>query len=128
MKTGKVWLWLIPLTLFWPVMQGMVSLIRFGHLPLAGLSFSLVFIPMSLVSGIVFLLLWTRFVKRPQRIGILLGYALASPIALIGSLFSGLVYQSIVGPLLWGAVPLAIGMAIGLLVGCILVNIRPDWA
>ena len=128
MKTGKVWLWLIPLTLFWPIMQSMVSLIRFGHLPLAGLSFSLVFIPMSLVSGIVFLLLWTRFVKRPQRMGILLGYALASPIALMGSLLSGLVYQPIVGTLLWGAVPLAIGMAIGLLVGCILVKIRPDWA
>ena len=126
MKIFRVWLWLIPLTLFWPVLHLLVFGLRFGSLPSGGVPFFLVFLPMGLVSGIVFLFLWTRTAKRPHRVGLMLGYLFASPIALIGSLLSGLVYQPIIGTLLWGAGPLVIGMLGGVLVGYFLAKIKPN--
>ena len=123
MKVNRIWLWLIPLTLLWPLLQVVVFFIRFGDWP-GMVSYALVFLPMSLITGTIFLVLWTRVSRPAMKIGLFLGYLFSSPIALIGSLLSGLVYHPIIGTILWGAGPLVMGMLIGLLVGFIVIQVR----
>jgi len=123
MKMNRLWLWLIPLTFLWPILHLFVFFVRFGDLS-GNAGYPLVFLPMSLTTGIIFLALWIRFTSPQQRTGLLLGYLLSSPIALIGSLLSGLVYHPVIGTVLWGAGPLVIGMLIGLLVGFIVIKVR----
>ena len=120
MKTKRVWLWLIPLSLLWPVVHLVGSWIRFTDFSFTDITYLLDFFPMSIISGIVFVLLWTRLTSRGQKIDLLLGYIIASPFAYLGSLSSGLVYSPpIIGTLIWGLGPLLAGMLLGLLVGFI---------
>jgi len=80
---------------------------------------------MGLISGIIFLMLWTRTTRRGQKIDLLMGYFFASPFAYLGSLFSGLVYSPpIIGTLIWGAGPLLVGMLLGLLINMILAKLK----
>lgn len=125
MKVNRVWLWLIPLTLLWPVLQWLVFLIRFGEIPGNATDF-LTFLPMSLIAGAMFLALWVRTSGGSQKTCLILGYLFSSPIAFVGSLLSGLVVRPIIGTLLWGAGPLVFGMLIGIFAGTMLDNIRPD--
>jgi hypothetical protein len=125
MKINRVWLWIIPLTLLWPVLHLFVFYVRFGDMPDNVIGF-LIFLPMSLSTGIIFLTLWGQVSNLPQKTGLFLGYLLSSPIAFIGSLLSGLVYPPIIGTLLWGAGPLVVGMLIGILIGYILFKIRTN--
>ena len=130
MNNWRVWFWLIPLALLWPAIHLLVALIRFGGSSLAsiGVAFFLNFLPMSLFSGALLLLMWIFATKKSQRICLIMGYLLASPITFAGSLLSGLAYQPLVGTLLWGAGPLAIGVLIGSLVGYFLSKLAPDKA
>lgn len=123
MKMNRVWLWLMPLTLLWPVLHFLVFYIRFGDIPGSVMDF-FIFLPMSLATGAIFLVLWVRVPSLPQKTGLFLGYLLSIPFAYFGSLLGGLVNQPIIGTLLWGAVPLVIGMLIGVLVGFVLNKIK----
>jgi len=127
MKVYRLWLWLVPLTLIWPILHLFVFYIRFGDLPGNFMDF-LMFLPMGLITGAVFLALWVRALRSQQKTSLILGYLLSSPIAFFGSLLSGLVYQPIVGTLLWGAGPQIVGMFIGVLIGYILLKFKPDRA
>ena len=122
MYVKHVWVWLIPLTLLWPILHLVVYFVRFGDIP-SNAADILVFLPMSFISGIIFLALWVRISSLPQKIWLVSGYLISSPIAFMGSLLSGLVYQPIIGTFLWGAGPLIIGMLVSLLVGSILFKI-----
>ena len=123
MKVKRVCLWLIPLTLLWPVLHFFVFYIRFGDMPGSVMDF-LIFLPMSLATGAAFLVFWVRVPSLPQKTSLFLGYLLSIPFAYIGSLLGGLVNQPIIGTLLWGAGPLVIGMLIGVLVGFVLNKIK----
>ncbi len=72
---------------------------------------------MSLLAALVFVVLWRGATTRPHRIGIVAGYLAASPVALVGSLVGGLVLPPVWGTMLYGGVPLILGMGIGALVG-----------
>ena len=106
---------LVPLLVVaWPVLHVAVYRARFGRLPEGGLRAGLVFLPMSLVAGValVALLLWRP--TPPQRRGVVLGYLVAAPVAFIGSLLGPLVLPVLAGTLVGGALPLLVGMALGL--------------
>jgi len=68
---------------------------------------------MSVVSAVVLIILWTRGTTRRGKVGLALGYLVASPMAFIGSLLGGLMLPPLVGTLLYGAAPLVGGMLLG---------------
>jgi hypothetical protein len=68
---------------------------------------------MGFVAGLVAAILIARACSSEQKRRVGLGYLFASPIALIGSLLGGLGLAGIWGPLLFGAIPLAVGCLIG---------------
>ena len=68
---------------------------------------------MGAVTALVMLLLWSKAWTRQQKRRVALGYLLASPVALIGSLLGGLMMPPLLGALLFGAGPLLAGMLIG---------------
>lgn len=125
MKTKRVWLWLIPLSLLWPVIHFVVAWNRFSDLSGFGIIDFLVFFPMSIISGIVFLLLWAHINGRDQKIILLVGYIIASPFAYLGSLFSGLVYDPpVIGTLIWGAGPILAGILLGWIISFIITKLK----
>ena len=104
-------------TLGWPALELGVFWLRFRRLPPNGAAEALVFVPMGLVAGIVAAVLMTRAATVRQRRSVLWGYLVASPFALIGAMLGGLVLPGIWGPLVAGAVPLAVGCLVGFVVG-----------
>ena len=105
------------LTVAWPLIQLIVAAVRFGGLPSGGPAWFLVFAPMGFVAGCVAVWLWTRAATRRGRRFVAVGYLIASPVALLGSLLGGLVLPSVWGPLVYGAIPLVAGCVIGFFVG-----------
>lgn len=104
---------IIASTVGWPVVQLAAFWLRFNRFPPEGPLESLVFAPMGLVAGVVAAGLFVRASSSKQKRRVVWGYLLASPIAFIGSLLGGLGLAGIWGPLLFGAVPLAIGCLAG---------------
>ncbi|MGH7584385.1 MAG: hypothetical protein ACREL5_14280, partial [Gemmatimonadales bacterium] len=104
-------------TLAWPILQLAVFWLRFQRLPPSGPSGALVFVPMGLLAGVVLAALLTIARSVDQRRLVVYGYFVASPVAFVGSLLGGLGLPGPWGPLLFGAVPLAIGCALGFFVG-----------
>ncbi len=100
-------------TIAWPLIQLLVFRLRFGRLPQGGFSESLVFVPMGLAAGLVAAVLYGLATTSHQRRAVLVGYAAASPIAWVGSILGGLVAAGALGPLVGGAVPLALGSFLG---------------
>jgi hypothetical protein len=113
MKATCASLWLIALTVLWPGLHFLVFFVRFGRPPSGGFTDALVFLPMGLVAAVILIVLWARAGTRLRKVGLVLGYLLASPVAFIGSLMSGLMLPPVVGTLLYGAGPLVVGMLIG---------------
>ena len=114
----RAYLWVILLALLWPLLHLTVFIYRFGRLPEGvGLTDSLVFIPMGIVSGIVLIFLMQKAKSRGRKISTFVGYLLATPIAFVGSLLSGLIFDPLVGTLIYGALPLIAGTALGFGIG-----------
>lgn len=116
-RTLAIYLWVLPLSFLWPGLQLLVFFVRFRRLPPEGLGAGLFFLPMGFISALVLVFLLQRARSRPQRLSTLAGYVLASPCALVGSLFSGLMFPPLIGPLLYGATPLLVGSVLGFVVG-----------
>jgi hypothetical protein len=113
-----VWVLLVAgLALLWPVLQLLLFVLRFGRLPPGGAAEALAFLPMGLVAAVVVVLLLRRSASRKQAAGTLAGYALAAPLALLGSLAGGLFLPGPLGALLGGAIPLVVGAVLGHLAG-----------
>jgi hypothetical protein len=114
----RTWyLWVIPFAFCWPLIHLAVFSARFGSLPPGGVADSLVFLPMSLVSGAVLAVLVWRARSRERRISTVAGYLAVSPCAFCGSLMSGLSFSQPTGTLIYGAIPLIVGTSVGYLVG-----------
>lgn len=104
-------------TLGWPALELAVFWLRFHHFPPKGPAEALVFIPMGLAAGLVAAILTIRASTTRQRRFVLWGYLVASPVALVGAVLGGLVLPGVWGPLVAGAVPLALGCVAGFLLG-----------
>lgn len=104
-------------TLGWPALELAVFWIRFHRFPPNGPTEALVFLPMGLAAGLVAAAWMLGSSTARQRRCVLWGYLLASPIAFLGALLGGLVLPGVWGPLVTGAGPLAIGCAVGFVVG-----------
>jgi hypothetical protein len=113
MKAIGALLWLVALTILWPGLHLLVFFGRFDRMPLGGFTDALVFLPMGIVAAVALIVLWARAGTRRRKVGLALGYLLASPVAFMGSLLSGLMLPPVVGALLYGAGPLVAGMLIG---------------
>lgn len=111
--TKREILWVIWLSLLWPLVQIGIFLARFGNLPASALTESLYFMPVGLVSGAGLMALLRRAPNRTTRVSTVIGYLVAAPFALIGSLLSGLTFPPLIGTTLYGATPLLIGSAAG---------------
>ena len=98
------YVWLIFLSLIWPLVQLLIFSLRFQRLP-DNIWESVYFLPMGLISA-AFLLFMLG-----ETAGV--GYLVACPIALVGGLGGGLVLHPLLGVTLFGAVPLLLGTAVG---------------
>lgn len=109
--------WIIGLTVFWPAIQLIIFLYRFGNLPADMLWQSLFFAPLGFFSALLLVNFQNRSQSRKQFMATTGGYALLTPVAFVASLMSGLVLPPLVGPLLYGIIPLALGVSGGYLIG-----------
>jgi hypothetical protein len=135
------WWWLLAYGLVWPAALFGISALRFGGLPTAdtgldlwqivsgGVGFTL----LGVVSGWFAIWLARRNDSRAARVGTVLGYVLATPVAFVGGLVGPLslevLYQVHIpdwvtylvlfplGVLLAGMVPLITGSALGFAIG-----------
>ena len=105
------------LTLLWPLLQLLVFALRFGRLPPGGAAEALVFLPMGLVSAVALVVLLRRSGSLRQAVWTVIGYAVAAPLALVGSLAGGLILPGALGALVGGAPPLVLGAVLGYLAG-----------
>ncbi len=113
----RSYLWVIPLALLWPVLQLLIASARFGPRDAAFIAESAIFLPMGAVSGAFLVYLWQRAASRRSRVGAVVGYVIATPVALIGSVLGGLMLPPLLGTLLFGAAPLLLGAAVGYALG-----------
>ena len=110
-------LWVLLLTVVWPLIHLAVFALRFGHLPASMISQAWVFLPMGLLSAITLVVLMSVAPSRASRLGSMVGYLLAAPVAFLGSLVGGLVFEPWLAAIVYGALPLMIGAAVGFLAG-----------
>ena len=114
----KATYWIVALlTVGWPLAQLGIFAARFGKLTTDILVESLVFAPLGFVSSLVLVGLLGASKHRRQRQAVILGYAVASPFALLASLLGGLILVPIVGATVAGLIPLSAGMLAGYLLG-----------
>ncbi len=111
------YLWVIPLTIIWPVLQIAIFIIRFGNIKSELISESSVFLPMGLISAIVLIFLINKAKRRRTKISAGVGYLIMAPIAFIGSLMSGLLLPPLIGTLIYGGLPLIFGTIVGYVIG-----------
>ena len=114
---NRSYFWVLPLGILWSVIQLVIFVARFGRLHATVLGESLYFAPVGIVSGIVLVYLLQRADNRTTRISTTVGYLVASPFALIGSLASGLLFHPLLGVTLFGSIPLVLGTAVGYYLG-----------
>jgi hypothetical protein len=110
------WL-IIPLTLVWPAIHLLVFGLRFGRLPVEMVRLSAVFLPLGLISSLIFLYFLGRARAGAERRAVIAGYIIAFPFALLGSLAGGLVLTPIAGVTLFGLVPMLVGILGGYALG-----------
>jgi hypothetical protein len=125
MTTAQRILWILLLTVLWPVIHLAVFALRFGHLPAQTTGEAWVFLPMGFLSAIVLVTLINMAPIRASKVGAMVGYALAVPVAFIGSLFGGLVFEPWLAGIVYGALPLMAGTALGYLAGKLWDRVRP---
>lgn len=113
----KFWPWLLGITLAWPGIQLLIFAFRFERLPMEMLIQSLYFAPLGFLSGILIIYFVRRAKNRGQQACAIMGYLIASPIAVMSSLLSGLLLPPIIGTVIYGMVPLTIGVVVGYAIG-----------
>jgi hypothetical protein len=102
-------------TLLWPLIHYLVFILRFPDGVMQ--PSALIFAPMGAIAG-GFLAYWLKEAQsQQQRLLVVLGYLVASPLAFIGSLGGGLVLSPYIGPTLFGALPLILGCFFGFQLG-----------
>ncbi len=111
------YLWTIPITLFFPLMQIAIYYMRFGITKDMS-KFQLFiesgyFLPMGLLSGLVLIYYLQKSNNRVEKIGTIIGYTFSIPLAILMSISSGLLMHPILGIPLFGAIPLISGILIG---------------
>lgn len=109
--------WIIGLTILWPVSQLVVFLMRFGHLPNEVLMQSLAFAPLGFLSALMLVFFQNRSQTRTQYLCTTGGYVLLTPLAFVASLLSGLILPPFIGPLVYGLIPLTVGVVGGFFAG-----------
>ena len=121
---SKYWPWLLAITLVWPGIQILIFFTRFSRLPLDMLIQSLYFAPLGFLSGLLLLYFVYRAKSTGQRASTIIGYLIASPMAVIGSLLSGLLLPPLIGTVIYGMVPLVVGVLIGYTIGKLFLSYR----
>ena len=108
-------------TVGWPALHTLVFLLRFGSLTVEDSAVSsnmavasLVFAPMGPIAGVIAAGFWL-FSPMGRRRAVWWGYLAAVPVAFVGSMISGLLFSGVVGPILYGVPPLALGAFVGFL-------------
>ena len=104
---------IILITLAWPIAQIVVFGLRFGTVPGALVRNSVVFIPLGLVSALLLTWMQSKAANAKVARGIFVGYLVASPVAVYTSLVGGMSVGPYTGSLIYGIVPLLIGMILG---------------
>lgn len=115
--------WSLPIGLAWPVTHVLAFFLRFPeHFGPETVLESWVFVPFGLLSGVGLVALFSRASTRVGQAAVVSGYLLLSPIAFIGSLGGGLMFHPALGALLYGGLPLLIGMGMGYGIGVLYEN------
>lgn len=114
-RAVSMFLWIGFLAIIWPLTQYLVFILRFpGNMPEPS---PLIFLPMGAISGGLLMYLVEISRNPQQRLLTVLGYALASPLAFIGSIGGPLIFEAVLGATLFGVLPLAIGSLAGFWMG-----------
>ncbi|WP_432666592.1 hypothetical protein R9X47_09625 [Wukongibacter baidiensis] len=114
MKDKKLsYIWIIPIALIFPMIQNIIFFIRFANLPAELFLQSLIFAPMGLISGALLIYLLRKDIDGKRKKGIIIGYLISVPIALLVSIVSGLIVPPIVATSVVGTIPLLIGTTLG---------------
>ncbi|MCP4362092.1 MAG: hypothetical protein GY796_29135 [Chloroflexi bacterium] len=108
--------WFILLSFIWPAVQILFFWLRFGRPPDSVIE-SLYFLPMGMISAGFILFLMNRAKNRTVKVSTAIGYLVACPFAMIGSLGGGLVIHPLIGVTLFGSIPLLLGSAAGYWLG-----------
>jgi hypothetical protein len=109
-------LWFTLLSLIWPAVQIVFFNLRFQRMP-DNVVESFYFLPMGMISAAFVLLLMKRAQNHTTRVSTAVGYLVACPFALIGSLGGGLVVLPLIGVTIFGTVPLILGSSAGYWIG-----------
>ncbi|MFT5195571.1 MAG: hypothetical protein ACI9EW_000378 [Cellvibrionaceae bacterium] len=109
--------WIIGLTIFWPASQLLIFLYRFQNLPASMIRESLIFVPLGFFSALLLVYFQGRSQTNKQYWSTTIGYFLLVPIAFAASLGGGLVLPPLLGSLIFGIIPLSIGVVGGFFVG-----------
>lgn len=109
-------LWFILLSLIWPTVQVLFFVLRFQQMP-ETIGESLYFLPMGLLSAGFIIWLMNKAPNHTTRVSTAVGYLVACPFAMIGSLGGGLVLHPLIGVTLFGTIPLILGTAAGYWIG-----------
>lgn len=109
-------LWFTLLSLIWPTLQIVIFNLRFQRMP-DNVAESFYFLPMGLISAAFIVWLMKRAPNHTTRVSTAVGYLVACPFALVGSLGGGLVLHPLIGVTLFGALPLILGSAAGYWLG-----------
>ena len=119
---SRSYLWSLPIALAWPVVKTLIFFYRFEELPFQILKSSLIFLPVGLISAVALIYMLERAGSINRKVSTVFGYLLASPFALIASMFSGFLLPSLISPLFYGALPLVLGAAVGYIIGGLMNN------
>ncbi|MFK7804886.1 MAG: hypothetical protein AB8G95_24855 [Anaerolineae bacterium] len=109
--------WAIGLTVFWPIINLIIFFARFGRMTWQLIAESITFAPLGLLSALVLFAFLNNAKSKGHVFSVGGGYILFMPIAFIAALASGLVLPPLVGPAIYGIIPLTIGMTAGFYFG-----------
>ena len=115
--TRTVAAWAIGLTLFWPIINLIVYFIRFGNLTWRLTLESLYFAPLGFLSALMIFAFLANTHSKQHAGFVIGGFILFTPIAFLAALGSGLVLPPLIGPTIYGIIPLTIGATIGFFTG-----------
>ncbi|PAB58714.1 hypothetical protein [Anaeromicrobium sediminis] len=117
MEKKLSYLWLIPITLLFPMIQNIIFFIRFAKLPFDLFMSSLVFAPTGFISGGVLIYFLRKNLEYTHKMKIVFGYIAGMPFALLFSIFSGLLMHPALVVTVVGPTPLVVGAFLGYSIG-----------
>ena len=105
------------LLMFWPLVYGGLHLVKSGHLEPVVIQELVIFLPMSFIGALAVIMPFLSAKYSDSLIAGLLGYFIASPLALLGTLFGGLVVNPWLASSVVGSLPLLVFTFIGYIIG-----------